>query len=136
MSFFKVDILTPSRVVAKAMPADSLIVPVDRGQIEILPNHTHIIEKLGTGRLTVKVGDNIKHFMITAGICKLLDNKVNIIANVCEPQTEIDGDRAEKARKLSYDKLTNSDDLSDDERVKYSRKIRRAEIRIMMASEQ
>ena len=35
------------------LPADALIVPTTRGQINILENHTHIVTKLDTGWLSV-----------------------------------------------------------------------------------
>ncbi|MCK5882430.1 MAG: F0F1 ATP synthase subunit epsilon [Bacteriovoracaceae bacterium] len=134
MSFFSVNILTPSKVIAKELPAESLIIPVDRGQIEVLHGHTHIIEKLGTGTLIVRNGGEEQLFTVTSGICKLLDNKINIIANVSEPMAEINVDRAKKALVFATDKLSNSKDLSDEDRVKYTRKIQRAEVRIEIAS--
>ncbi len=134
MSFFSVNILTPSRVVAKELPAESLVVPVDRGQIEILQGHTHIIEKLGTGILTVRNGGEEKLFSVTSGICKLLNNKIDIIANVSEPMEEIDRDRAEMALTNAIKVLSGSENLTEEDRVKYTRKAQRAQTRIEITS--
>ena len=53
MTHFTVDILTPDKVVAKDMPAESLLVPSVKGQINILVDHTHIVSKLETGMVSV-----------------------------------------------------------------------------------
>jgi F-type H+-transporting ATPase subunit epsilon len=53
MKYYTVDILTPSKIIAKNIPAESLLIPTVRGQINVLENHTHIVSKLSTGVLTV-----------------------------------------------------------------------------------
>ncbi len=133
MSNFLVDILTPSRIVAKGLAAETVIVPTHNGEIQVLPHHTHIIEKLETGIVSIKNGEHVENFSVTTGICKLLDNKLQIIANVCEKQSEINKDRAEKALQLSKNKLSGSESITQEEWLKYQRKAQRAEIRLKLA---
>lgn len=132
MSFFTVDVLTPSRIVAKGLAAEMVVVPTYNGEIQILPHHTHIIEKLDTGIVTIKNGEHSESFSVTTGICKLLDNKLQIIANVCEKQSEINKDRAEKALALSKNKLSGAESITQEEWIKYQRKAQRAEIRLKL----
>ena len=53
MKYYTVDILTPSKIVAKNIPAESLLIPTIRGQINVLQDHTHIVSKLDTGMMSV-----------------------------------------------------------------------------------
>ena len=135
MRNFVVDILTPNRVVAKDLPCQSLLIPTVRGQINVLLDHTHVITRLGTGELSVLGGadDADRHFTITYGICKVLDNKVYILSNTCEEQHEIDTARAEKALANAQEMLTSQEGLSDHEVEKYRRKVERANLRMQIA---
>jgi F-type H+-transporting ATPase subunit epsilon len=135
MRNFVVDVLTPNRVVARDLPCQSLLIPTVRGQINVLTDHTHVITRLGTGELSVLGGadDPDRHFTITYGICKVLDNKVYILSNTCEEQHEIDEQRAEKALQNAQEILASEEGLSDDEIEKYRRKIERAQLRLQIA---
>ncbi len=135
MRYFSVDILSPSKIVAKNLQAESLLIPTERGQINVLENHTHLITKLGTGVMSVFGGADYgdRHFSITTGVCKILDNKIIILSNVAEESTDVDGERAKLALKNAEDKLKNTDGLSLDEIEKYRRKVERARLRIQLA---
>ncbi|OUR92930.1 ATP synthase F1 subunit epsilon [Halobacteriovorax marinus] len=135
MNNFTVDILTPSAIIAKDIPAEALLVPTERGQINILKDHTHIITKLSTGMMSVFGGadDPDRFFSITTGICKVLDNKIMVLANVAEEAGEVSKERAEKALANSESKLKSSDGLSDTQIEKYRRKAERAKLRIQLS---
>ncbi|MBT3584366.1 MAG: ATP synthase F1 subunit epsilon [Halobacteriovoraceae bacterium] len=134
---FTVDILTPDKVVGKNIPAESLLIPTVRGQINVLADHTHIVSKLETGTLSVFGGadDPDRHFSVTIGVCKLLKDKVIVLANTSEEVHEIDVERAKRALGNAEDKLKSAETLSEDELVKYQRKVGRARLRIQMAQE-
>ncbi len=136
MNHFTIDVLTPSKVVAKDIPAESLLVPTVNGQINILEGHTHIVSKLETGILTVFGGADDKDyfFAVSTGVCKVIGNKITVLAQTTEIKEELDVSRAEKSLANAHDMLKR-DDLSEDERVKYQRKIERANIRIQLAKE-
>lgn len=136
MNYFTVDILTPEKIVAKGVPAESLIIPTVRGQINVLPNHTHIINELSTGVLTVfgSADDPDIDYSVSGGICKVLNDKVIVMTHVAEKNTEIDLERAERALQHAKDKLHSSDEvLSDEEIEQYRNKAERAEIRIQLS---
>jgi ATP synthase F1 epsilon subunit len=129
-----VDVLTPSSIIVKNLAVDSLLIPTVNGQIELLKGHTHIIEKLDTGVMTVFTADKeIKNFLLTTGIVKVLENKVIILATVAEREEDLILDRAMKASALAKSKLENSESLSEDERNKFQRKLRRSEVRLKLA---
>lgn len=135
MNNYTVDVLTPDSIIAKDIPAADLLVPTERGQINILKDHTHFVTNLSTGMMSVFGGadDPDRFFSLTTGICKILDNKVTILANVAEEAHEIDKERAEGALKAAQEKLKNSDGLSDEQITKYRRKVERAKLRIQLS---
>lgn len=134
MNHFTVDVLTPNRVVAKNVPAEALLIPTGRGQINVLPNHTHVVTQLSTGMLSIFGGadDSDRHFSVSHGICKVLEDKIVILSNTSEEQHEINVERSERALKFAEDKLAN-EALADDDLVKYQRKAERARLRLQLA---
>jgi F-type H+-transporting ATPase subunit epsilon len=135
MNRFLVDVLTPSKVIARDIPAESLLIPTVRGQINVLPDHTHIVTKLSTGELTIFGGadDPNRSFSVTYGVCRVLNDRVVILSNATEEQSEINYDRAKVALDHATAKLA-SESLSDDELVKFQRKAERARLRMQLAS--
>ena len=132
MNNFTVDILTPNKVVAKDIQAENVVIPTLKGQIEVMKDHTHVVEKLETGLVTVLGGadDADRNFFVTVGICKVLQNKITILSNTAEESHEVDLERAELALKNAEERLSST--LSDDELVKYRRKAERAKLRIQL----
>lgn len=137
MNHFTVDVLTPNRVVAKDVPAEALLIPTTRGQINVLPNHTHVVTQLSTGMLSIfgDGNDPDRHFSVSHGICKVLEDKIVILSNTSEEEHEVNLERAERALKNAEGKLA-SESLDDVELVKYQRKAERARLRIQLAKSQ
>ena len=132
MDCFSVSVFTPHQVLAKQLPAESVLLPALDGQINLLENHTHIITSLGTGILSI-LGDELdSYFSITLGVARVLGRDVTILARVAEVSKEIDEERAQTALKRAMDKLENKE-LTPEEFVKYSRKVERARLRLHLA---
>ena len=134
MKYFTVDILTPSKIIAKGILADSLLIPTVRGQINVLENHTHIVTKLAPGVLTVFGGADYadRNFALSSGVCKILENTVTILANTAEESTDVDVERARLTLKNAEDHLKNTDGLSLEEIEQYRTKVELAKIRIQV----
>jgi F-type H+-transporting ATPase subunit epsilon len=137
MNYFTVDLLTPEKVVAKGIPAESLLIPTVRGQINILPHHTHLINRLSTGVLSIFGGadDPDRHFSVTYGICKVLEDKIIIMSHTSEEQSEISLDRAEQALENAEKHLSSGEALSDQEIQKFQLKVERAKLRIQLSKQ-
>ena len=135
MKYFVVDILTPSKIIAKNIPAESLLIPTVRGQINVLENHTHIVSKLSTGVLTVFGGPDYsdRNFAISSGVCKILDNKIVVLANSAEESTDVNVERAKLSLQNAEEKLKNTEGLSPLEIDEYLQKAERAKLRIQLA---
>ena len=134
MSYFKVDIFTPAGVVDKNIDASSVVISTVRGEIAILPEHTHIITELAPGIMTVKTDKGDRHFFLTTGIAKVLKNRVTILAHTSEKAESIDKERAQAALQKAKDKLSGKENLVDIEVIKYRRKLERAEYRLRLAN--
>ena len=71
-SAFKLNLFTPKGVVIKDLECNDIVIPTVRGEINILPEHTHILTELSTGILTAKTPMGTRHFSVTAGLCRVL----------------------------------------------------------------
>jgi F-type H+-transporting ATPase subunit epsilon len=133
MAFFSVDIITPNKVLAQDIPADSLLVPTSRGEINILPDHTHILTKLGTGSLMVYSPSGLedRSFFISEGICKVLREKVLILAEVGEESKNIDLERAKRSM-AHCQELLKTKTLSSEEFEEITQKLERAKLRVFL----
>ena len=133
MKYYTVDILTPSKIIAKGIPAESLLIPTVRGQINVLEGHTHIVSKLAAGVLSVFGGPDYadRHFALSSGVCKLLEDKIVILANTAEENTDVDVERAKLALKNAQDHLKQTG-LSHEDVEKYQEKAELAKIRIQI----
>ena len=134
MNHYTVDILTPNKVVARNVPAESLLVQTTKGQINILGDHTHIVTSLVTGPLTVFGAneDPDRFFSVTTGICKVLDGKVVVLADAAEESKDINIERARAAVVHAQEMLNEKDGLSDVEVEQYRAKLERAQLRVQM----
>lgn len=80
MSQFSVDVLTPSRVLFRNHLADQLFVPTGRGEINILPEHTHLMADLDSGILSLVNKGKREQYYVQEGVCKVLHDRVIILA--------------------------------------------------------
>ena len=134
MSYFSVNVLTPYKVLAKEIPAESLHIPTTRGEINVLPDHTHLIAKLNTGILICKGLSSHQEFMVTTGIVKVLKNEVTILAQVAERKEDINVKRARRAFDVAKSKIKSDEILDDEQLEKFRRKLTRALVRTELAS--
>jgi F-type H+-transporting ATPase subunit epsilon len=134
MKYFTVDILTPSKIIAKGIPAESLLIPTTRGQINVLENHTHFITKLSNGVLSVFGGPDYgdRHFTLSTGVCKVLENKIVILSNVSEESMDVDVERAKLALANAEEHLKHTDGLTAEDIEKYQHKLELAKIRVQL----
>lgn len=135
MNDFTLNIFTPNGVLIKGLKTNSLTIPTNKGEINVLPGHTHIVSELETGILTAKTASGDRRFLITAGLLKVLGQTVNILSTTSEKAESIDIDRANSAyAKAESRLLSKTDILTDVDRIKFERKLQRAKARIKLAN--
>lgn len=99
-----VEIVTPDRIILQAQ-VDELNVPSDWGYIGILPGHTPLLTILGQGELMYRQNTAQHYMSLFWGYMEVNDDKVTILAEVAEPDAEIDRARAESVRDRAEDRL-------------------------------
>lgn len=134
MAAFKLNLYTPKGVVVKDLECNDLVIPTVRGEINVLPEHTHILTELSTGIMTAKTPMGTRHFSVTAGLCRVLKDTVTILSFTSEKADEIDVERAKAAKAKAIDRLSGKENLSDLDLIKFRRKLERAELRLRLAN--
>lgn len=134
MATFKLNLFTPKGVVIKDLECNDIVIPTVRGEINVLPEHTHILTELGTGVLVVKTPMGTRHFSITAGLCRVLKDTVTILSFTSEKAEDINVERAKAAKAKAHDRLSGKDSLTDVDMIKFRRKLERAELRLRLAN--
>lgn len=133
-SAFKLNLYTPKGVVVKDLECNDIVIPTVRGEINILPEHTHILTELSTGILTAKTPMGTRNFSVTAGLCRVLADTVTILSFTSERAEDVDMERAKAAKAKAMDRLSGKENLTDVDLIKFRRKLERAEMRLRAAN--
>jgi F-type H+-transporting ATPase subunit epsilon len=75
-----------------------------------------------------------RHFSVTAGLCRVLQDTVTILSFTSERAEDIDLERAKSAKAKAQDRLSGKDNLTDVDLIKFRRKLERAELRLRLAN--
>lgn len=134
MSDFNLNIYTPNGVVIKGLHCNSLKIPTVRGEINVLPGHTHILTEVDTGVLTAAAANGDRHFSMTGGLLKVLGNEITVLSTTSERAEDIDLERAESAKSKAESRLSGKENLSSVEMIKFQRKLERARTRITIGN--
>jgi F-type H+-transporting ATPase subunit epsilon len=91
------EIVTPERRAFEG-DVDEVIVPGSEGEMGILPHHAPLISLLGQGVLRLKRGGQEEVFAIFGGFLQVRPDRVVVLAETADMASEIDLERAERAR--------------------------------------
>ncbi len=131
---FKLNLYTPKGVVIRDLECNDIVIPTVRGEINILPEHTHILTELSTGILTAKTPNGVRNFSVTAGLCRVLADTVTILSFTSERAEDVDMERAKAAKAKAMERLSGKENLTDVDLIKFRRKLERAEMRLRAAN--
>lgn len=135
MNDFNLNIFTPNGVLIKGLKSSSLTIPTTKGEINVLPGHTHMVSVLETGIMSAKTTNGLKRFSITSGLVKILGQEINILSTTSEKMEDIDLARAKSALSKANSRLQSAKEvLTDVDRIKFQRKVQRANTRIRLAN--
>jgi F-type H+-transporting ATPase subunit epsilon len=134
MSTFNLNIFTPGGIVLKGLECESFIIPTINGEINVLPGHINLISELSTGILTAKTSMGNRHFSMTAGLLKVVNNEVNVLSTTSEDSQNIDIERAKSAKAKAESRLKSDQVIDTVQMVKFKRKLERASMRIRLAN--
>jgi F-type H+-transporting ATPase subunit epsilon len=91
-------IVTPEKKAFEG-DVDEVIVPGSEGELGILPHHAPLISLLGQGVLRLKQGGQEQEFAIFGGFLQVRPDRVVVLAETADLGSEIDLERAERARR-------------------------------------
>ena len=80
---FKLNVFLPNKVILKDYEVSELKIPTVKGEINVLPEHTHVMTNLDVGVLNLVGKGDTKKIGIAFGVCKILKNEVTILTQVC-----------------------------------------------------
>jgi F-type H+-transporting ATPase subunit epsilon len=124
------EIVTPEKR-AFVGDVDEVIVPGSEGELGILPHHAPLISLLGHGVLRLKRGDQEQEFAIFGGFLQVRPDRVVVLAETADLASEIDLERAERARREAEHVLEGAVEPADLAGAREA--LQRALIRIRLA---
>jgi len=98
-------IVTPERQLLRETVTEVTLPGAD-GQLGVLPGHAPLITELGIGELIYRKGGSPSDpIAIISGFAEVLGERVTVLAETAERATEIDVERAERAKKRAEERL-------------------------------
>jgi F-type H+-transporting ATPase subunit epsilon len=90
-------VVTPRRLVLDE-EVDEVTAPGALGEFGVLPNHIAFLSLLNPGEMTYKHGASKRMLAVSGGYAEVLDNVMTVLAPAAEFATEIDTNRAQRAK--------------------------------------
>lgn len=110
---FDLKIITPERIFFEG-EATMVEFNSTEGELGVYKGHVPMTVIVKPGILTITdESDEIKEAALHAGFVEILQDKVTIMAEVIEWPTEIDVDRAEKAKTRAEERIAEKSDETD-----------------------
>jgi len=109
---FKLEIVTPERKVVDTA-AEEVQIPGKNGYLGVLPGHAPLITELAVGEITFRESSSEQRLAVVWGFAEVLPNKVTILAESAERPSEIDVERARKAKERAEQRLASGDTTVD-----------------------
>jgi F-type H+-transporting ATPase subunit epsilon len=128
---FQLEIVTPEKKVVETA-AEEVQIPGKNGYLGILPGHAPLITELSVGEITFRENSTEQRLAVAWGFAEILPNKVTILAETAERPSEINVERARKAKERAEQRLTNGDTSVDVDRALDA--LHRAQARLDVAS--
>jgi F-type H+-transporting ATPase subunit epsilon len=128
----KLEIVTPEKKVVETV-AEEVQIPGKNGYLGILPGHAPLITELAVGEITFRENSSEQHLAVAWGFAEILPDKVTILAETAERPSEINVERARKAKERADQRLTSGDSNVDVDRALDA--LHRAETRLDVANE-
>jgi F-type H+-transporting ATPase subunit epsilon len=128
---FQLEIVTPEKKVVETA-AEEAQIPGKNGYLGILPGHAPLITELSVGEITFCENSTEQRLAVAWGFAEVLPNKVTILAETAERPSEIDVERAQKAKDRAEQRLTSGDTAVDVDRALDA--LHRAQVRLDVAS--
>jgi F-type H+-transporting ATPase subunit epsilon len=129
---FQLEIVTPEKKVVETKAAEEIQIPGRNGYLGIMPGHAPLITELAVGEISYREHATEQRLAVAWGFAEVLPDKVTILAETAERPSEIDVERARKAKERAEQRLTSGDTTVDVERALDA--LQRAQARLDVAA--
>lgn len=107
---FRLEVVTPDRVVLRDDEVISLVVPGAEGYLGIMAGHAPLFGELKVGEIVVKHEDGGEHHLSTSGgFIEVGGNRAMLLVDSAEMAYEIDIDRAREAKRRAEEALARAE---------------------------
>jgi F-type H+-transporting ATPase subunit epsilon len=113
----QLSIVTPERSILKDTPVDSVVLPGEMGQFNILPGHTNFITGLKNGVFGYRVNGEWQIAFLSGGFTQVFVGAVTVLAETVEMAAELDLARAELELTQLTEKLKTANVITDEYKV-------------------
>lgn len=103
----KLEVVTPKGAVVSEN-VDLVTAPGYAGEFGILANHAPLLSTIKIGVLTYKKDGLAEDLMVSGGFCEVSNNKVTFLVESAERGTDIDVDRALRAKERAEKRLAEA----------------------------
>lgn len=116
MKTLKLKLVTPERSVSE-QDALSVTLPIQGGEVTLLPDHEPYIGALHAGEILVRRDESLdpESVAISGGFVEFVGNTLTVLADTAERAEEIDMQRAEEARAKAEQLKLEKGDMSAEE---------------------
>jgi len=108
------EVVTPTGAVVNE-DVDIVNAPGYGGDFGVLANHAPFLSTIKIGILSYETGKKREHLMISGGFCEVSNNKITFLVESAEFGSQIDVDRAMKAKERAEKRLAQA--ASHDESI-------------------
>lgn len=129
----KLTLVTPQKKMLTDVEIDELIVPADRGELDILPGHASLMTTLRAGilRVRMKGKTDFRSAAISWGYLEVSPTNVTVLADTAEWPEEIDKPRAEEQYRKAMTRLQDAG-LAPDDQVLMQNKVLKESARLAL----
>jgi F-type H+-transporting ATPase subunit epsilon len=132
----KLEVVTPKgAIVSDAV--DIVTAPGFAGEFGVLANHAPFLSTIKVGTLRYKKDGSEEELMISGGFCEVSSNKITFLVESAERGTEIDVDRALRAKERAEKRLLQAREQQEKiDRTRAEAALQRALARLRIAERQ
>ena len=123
----QVELVSPERILYSG-EADMVVCrTVSGGEVAFLTGHAPFVGALDIGVVRIKTGEGIEEAAVHGGFVEVRDDHVTVLSDVAELASQIDVERARRAKEAAERKEKDTDDAEAEAAL------RRAHVRLTVA---
>ena len=112
MAQIHLEVVTPNGPVVSE-EVDIVTAPGVGGEFGVLANHAHFLSTIKTGTLSFKRDKQTKYLMVSGGFAEVSNNKITFLVESAEFGTDIDVDRALRAKERAEKRLVQAQQTTE-----------------------